>query len=215
MGRRGHCRKWSRVPLNVDILSGDRMEVSIMEGFLEGAPELTFCVKVGVSQGKKWGVCGWRRVLQRVCLISVESHHPVTVSHKSFSNAQLLLAISQTWGEKTVRVGEWSWTMEGEGGPSPGLLHTGIHTTTISLRIQTKVLWRVKEVLLIIISGPRVNWGCPRGLPGGSEVKNPSAMQETWVRSLGQEDSTGEGNGYSLQYSCLENSVDRGAWRSI
>ena len=24
--------------------------------------------------------------------------------------------------------------------------------------------------------------------------------------------SPGEGNGYSLQYSCLENSMDRGAW---
>ena len=24
--------------------------------------------------------------------------------------------------------------------------------------------------------------------------------------------SPGEGNGYPLQYSCLENSVDRGAW---
>ena len=26
--------------------------------------------------------------------------------------------------------------------------------------------------------------------------------------------SPGEGNGYPLQYSCLENSVDRGAWRA-
>ena len=26
--------------------------------------------------------------------------------------------------------------------------------------------------------------------------------------------STGEGNGYPLQYSCLENSMDRGAWRA-
>ena len=24
--------------------------------------------------------------------------------------------------------------------------------------------------------------------------------------------SPGEGNGYLLQYSCLENSIDRGAW---
>ena len=24
----------------------------------------------------------------------------------------------------------------------------------------------------------------------------------------------GEGNGYPLQYSCLENSMDRGAWRA-
>ena len=42
-------------------------------------------------------------------------------------------------------------------------------------------------------------------------VKNPLAMQETWVQSLGQEDSLGEGNGYPLQYSCLENSMDKGA----
>ena len=39
-------------------------------------------------------------------------------------------------------------------------------------------------------------------------VKNPPAMQETWVRSLGWEDSPGEGKGYSLQYSGLENSMD-------
>ena len=27
--------------------------------------------------------------------------------------------------------------------------------------------------------------------------------------------SAGEGTGYPLQYSCLENSMDRGAWRAI
>ena len=43
-------------------------------------------------------------------------------------------------------------------------------------------------------------------------VKNLPAMQETWVRSLGQEDSPGEGNGNPLQYSCLENSINREAW---
>ena len=26
--------------------------------------------------------------------------------------------------------------------------------------------------------------------------------------------SAGKGNGYPLQYSCLENSMDRGAWRA-
>ena len=39
-------------------------------------------------------------------------------------------------------------------------------------------------------------------------VKNPPAMQKTWVRSLGWKDSPGEGNGYPLQYSALENSMD-------
>ena len=42
-------------------------------------------------------------------------------------------------------------------------------------------------------------------------VKNLFAMQETWVRSLGQERSPGEGNGNLLHYSCLENSMDREA----
>ena len=36
-------------------------------------------------------------------------------------------------------------------------------------------------------------------------VKNPPAMRETWVQSLGQGRSPGEGNGYPLQCSCLEN----------
>ena len=45
-------------------------------------------------------------------------------------------------------------------------------------------------------------------------VKNLLAMQETQVRSLGQEDSPGEGNGNPFQYSCLENSMDREAWRA-
>ena len=39
-------------------------------------------------------------------------------------------------------------------------------------------------------------------------VKNLPAMRESWVRSLGWEKSPGEGNGYLLQYSGLENSMD-------
>ena len=47
--------------------------------------------------------------------------------------------------------------------------------------------------------------------PGGSVIKYPPAMQESQVQSLGQEDSPGEGNDNPLQYSCLENPMDRGA----
>ena len=36
-------------------------------------------------------------------------------------------------------------------------------------------------------------------------VKNPSEMQETWVQSLGWEDSPGGGHGNPLKYFCLEN----------
>ena len=40
-------------------------------------------------------------------------------------------------------------------------------------------------------------------------------MWETWVQSLGQEDSLGEGNGNPLWYPCLENPMDRGAWYAM
>ena len=45
-------------------------------------------------------------------------------------------------------------------------------------------------------------------------VKILPAMQENWIRPLGQEDSPGEGNGSPFQYSCLENSIDKVAWRA-
>ena len=41
-------------------------------------------------------------------------------------------------------------------------------------------------------------------------VKHLSTLRETQVRSLGQENSPGEGNSNPLQYSCLENPMDGG-----
>ena len=38
--------------------------------------------------------------------------------------------------------------------------------------------------------------------------KNLPAMWETWIRSLGWEDSLEKGKSYPLQYSGLENSMD-------
>ena len=38
--------------------------------------------------------------------------------------------------------------------------------------------------------------------------------EEIQVQSLGWEDSPGGGPGNPLQYSCLENSMDRVAWRA-
>ena len=50
------------------------------------------------------------------------------------------------------------------------------------------------------------------GFPGGSEVK-ASACNEGDLDSIpGSGRSPGEGNGNPLQYSCLENPMDVGAW---
>ena len=50
--------------------------------------------------------------------------------------------------------------------------------------------------------------------PGGSEGNESScnAGDPGLIPGLGI--SLGEGNGYPLQYSCLENSKDKGAWRA-
>ena len=49
------------------------------------------------------------------------------------------------------------------------------------------------------------------GFPGGIVVKNPSANAGDAVLIPGLGRSPGEGNGYPLQYSCLEKPMDRGA----
>ena len=57
-------------------------------------------------------------------------------------------------------------------------------------------------------------WSCsPKGLPGVSAGKESpcNAGDLGSIPRLGR--SPGEGNGYPLQYSCLENSMDRGAWQ--
>ena len=50
------------------------------------------------------------------------------------------------------------------------------------------------------------------GFPSGSVVKNPPAVQETLVPSLGWEDPLEEGM-TTHSFSCLENPMNRGAWR--
>ena len=49
---------------------------------------------------------------------------------------------------------------------------------------------------------------CPEG-----QIKTLPAVQETWVRSLGREDPLEKGMAtHPLQYSCLEDPMERGAW---
>ena len=50
------------------------------------------------------------------------------------------------------------------------------------------------------------------GFPVAQMVKNLPVMQETRVWSLGWEDLLEKKMATQLQYSCLENSMDRGAW---
>ena len=50
------------------------------------------------------------------------------------------------------------------------------------------------------------------GFPGGSDSKVSARNVGDLGLIPGLERSLGEGNGHPLQYSCLENSMDGGAW---
>ena len=50
------------------------------------------------------------------------------------------------------------------------------------------------------------------GFPGGSEAKASACKAGDQGLIPGSGRSAGEGNGNTLQYSCLENPMDRGAW---
>ena len=57
-------------------------------------------------------------------------------------------------------------------------------------------------------------WGL-KGFPGGSDSKESACNAGHLGLIPGLGSSLGEGNGYPLQYSCLENSRDGGAWWAI
>ena len=50
------------------------------------------------------------------------------------------------------------------------------------------------------------------GFPASSDDKESACNAGDLGSIPGSERSLGEGNGYPLQYSCMENSMDRGTW---
>ena len=53
---------------------------------------------------------------------------------------------------------------------------------------------------------------CVYGFLGGSDGKESTCYAGNLDSIPGLGRSPGKGNGYPLQYSCLENSMDKGAW---
>ena len=65
---------------------------------------------------------------------------------------------------------------------------------------------------ILVISCLFDNSYSDRGFPGGAEVKASACNVGDLGSIPGLGRSPGEGNGNPLQYSCLENPVDGGAW---
>ena len=67
-----------------------------------------------------------------------------------------------------------------------------------------KILYMIFKLIMLDIMG----------FPGGSDGKQSACDAGNLCSVSGMGRSPGEWNGFPLQYSCLENSVERGAWRA-
>ena len=87
-----------------------------------------------------------------------------------------------------------------------------IHSSTLAWKIP----WTEKpgglQVHRVTESQTRLKQLSMRGFPGGSEVKASACNAGDLGSIPGSGRSPGEGNGNPLQYSCLENLMDGGAW---
>ena len=63
------------------------------------------------------------------------------------------------------------------------------------------------------VKSHQVTQGFLGGFPGGSDGEESACDAGDLGSIPDQLRSPGEGNGNPLQYSCLENPMDRGAWR--
>ena len=93
-------------------------------------------------------------------------------------------------------------------GSNPRLLHWQVNHYHFSPLLL--LLLSPKDIKLNFLSTALFCW-C---FPGGSVVKNPPANAGDVGLIPGSGRSPGGGNGNPLQYSCLENPMERGAWRA-
>ena len=76
------------------------------------------------------------------------------------------------------------------------------------LRGRRKLLGMIDRFIFLILV--MISW--VYGLTGGSDSKKFTCIAGDPGSIVGSGRSPGEGNGNLLQYACLENPMDRGAW---
>ena len=78
------------------------------------------------------------------------------------------------------------------------------------------LFWRIKQFKLSRIFSGFILFGIRLllGFPGGSDDKESAYKVGDPGSTPGSGRVPGEGNGYPLQHSCQENSMERGAWQA-
>ena len=112
-------------------------------------------------------------------------------------------------GDQPGSMETWSWCCN----PESHILKSGTHTRCLHCSLKAEFLF-LQETSVFALQ--TVNWLdeaylCYTDFPGGSDGKASIYNAGDPGSIPGSERSPGEGNGNPLQYSCLENSMDRGA----
>ena len=119
----------------------------------------------------------------------------------------------------TTLVWKIPWKEEPDGLQSMGLERVGHnwatehithHINSASFGVRCDFSWLLGMWCVCVCVCVCDKWG----FPGGSDVKNLPAVQETWVWSLGQEDPWRK-EWQLTPVPCLENSMDRRSWEVI
>ena len=175
-----------------------KLKLQYFGHLMRGVNSLEKLLMLGKTEGRRRR--GWQR---RRCSESITDSMDMNLSKLwGDSEGQGSLACCSPWGYKE--------------------LDTTQQLNNKNNNKRTKIkLWRAaslsggsgKEFIALPFPAPRDH---PRRLPrwlSGKEIHLPmQEIQEIGFWSLSWETSSGEGNGNALQYSCLENPMDRGAW---
>ena len=73
-------------------------------------------------------------------------------------------------------------------------------------------MWALCVLAVLLTCAAGVRYAGLEGTSGGSDSKEPASNVGDPGLILGSGRSPGKGNGNPLQYPCLENPMDRGAW---
>ena len=130
---------------------------------------------------------------------------PIPVFLPGKFHGQRSLAGYSPWGRKESNLTEWL-TLLTTGGPVAKTPHFHCRGYMLYLWLGNK-----DPICLMVQPKKIIKFGI-LGFPGGSDGKE-SACNVGDLGSIPQSGRyPGEGNGYPLQYSCLESPMDRGAW---
>ena len=104
--------------------------------------------------------------------------------------------------------------------PSWVALHSTAHSLSYASPFATTRLWSMKGNFIIIPHKNCLSFNCRENI----SCKQHNLLLQllnlipwakiNWSLIPGLGRSPGEGNGYPLQYSCLENSMERGTWEA-